>query len=108
MNMRAIRFAIAAAAGLALLAAATPAAAFGLTDTDQEYLSARGVERTSPVLRGLSPREQARLHAVINDAATAGDPAARASAVTKALEEFRERQAWEETHPGELWGVRRR
>jgi hypothetical protein len=97
MNMRAMRFAIAAAAGLALLAAATPAGAFGLTDVDQEYLSAQGVER-----------EQARLHAVINDAATAGDPLARASAVTKALEEFRERQAWEETHPGELWGVRRR
>lgn len=108
MNMRAMRFAIAAATCLALLAAATPAGAFGLTDVDQEYLSAQGVERTSSVLRGLSPREQARLHAVINDAATAGDPLARASAVTKALEEFRERQAWEETHPGELWGVRRR
>jgi hypothetical protein len=108
MNARAMRWAIAASAGLALLAAASPAVAFGLSEADYAYLAARDVERTSAVVRGLSPREQARLHAVINDAATAGDEAARATAVTKALEEFRERQAWEATHPDELLRVRRR
>ena len=99
---------ILAAAGFALLMAAAPAFAFGLTDTDQEYLSAQGVERTSLVLRGLSPREQARLHAIINDARTIADPAARARNVATALEESREHQAWELTHPGELWDVQRR
>jgi hypothetical protein len=95
-----------AAAGLALLTA--PAFAFGLTDTDQDYLSAQGVDRTSSVLRGLSPREQARLHAIINDATTINDPAARARAVAKALDEFREHQAREQAHPGELWDIRTR
>jgi len=98
---------ILAAAGFALITATAPAFAFGLTDTDQDYLSAQGVDRTSSVLRGLSPREQARLHAIINDATTINDPAARALAVAKALDEFREHQAWEQAHPGELRAIRR-
>jgi hypothetical protein len=36
---------------------------FGLTDTDHADLSTQGVERASALLRDLSPREQARLHA---------------------------------------------
>jgi hypothetical protein len=109
MKARKMRIAMLAAAGVALLGATTvPAVAFGLTEADYAYLAGRDVGRTSAVLRGLSPREQARLHAVINDAATAGDEAARANAVTRALEEFRERQAWEATHPEEMLNVRRR
>jgi hypothetical protein len=108
MSVRTMRFAIAVSAGLALCGAATPAVAYGLTEADYAYLAGRDVERTSAVLRGLSPREQARLHAVINDAAAAGDEAARAREVAKTLEEFRDRQAWEAAHPEELLGVRRR
>jgi hypothetical protein len=103
-----MRSSILAAAGFALLMATTPAFAFGLTNTDQEYLSAQGVERTSAVLRSLSPREQARLHALINDAATAHDPATRERDVANALAKFREHQSWEEAHPGELWDVPKR
>jgi hypothetical protein len=102
-----MRYSILVAAGFGLLVATAPAFAFGLTDTDQEYLSAQGVDRTSSVLRGLSPREQARLHAIINDATTIADPAGRARNVATALEESREHQAWEQAHPGELWEVRR-
>jgi hypothetical protein len=100
-----IRIPILAAAGVVLLAATAPASAFGLSDADYGYLAAQGVERTSSVLRGLSPKEQARVHALLNDAATANDPAARAREVAKALEEFREHQAWEDAHPGQLWDV---
>jgi len=99
---------ILAAAGFALLGASAPALAIGLTGADFGYLAAQSVEQTSPVLRGLSPREQARLHAIINDATTAADPAARERDVAKALAEFREHQAWELSHPGELWDARRR
>jgi hypothetical protein len=107
-GMRAMRRSIVAAAGFALLFSTIPSFAFGLTDVDQDYLDAQGVERTSLVLRGLSPREQARLHAIINDATTAADPAARERDVAKALKEFTEHQAWEQAHPGELWDVRKR
>jgi hypothetical protein len=103
-----MRLAMLAAAGAALLGASAPAAAYGLTEADYAYLAARDVERMSVVLRDLSPREQARLHAVINDTATAGDAAVRANAVTTALEEFRERQVWEAAHPEEMLNMRRR
>ena len=103
-----MRLAALAAAGAAFLGTAPPAAAYGLTEADYAYLAVRDVERASAVLRDLSPREQARLHAVINDAATAGDAAARAGAVATSLEEFRERQVWDAAHPEELLNVRRR
>ena len=106
MKARMMRLAILAAAGAAFLGATAPAAAFGLTEADYDYLAARGVEST--VLRDLSPREQVRLHRLINDAATTSDPEARAREVAKTLEEFRGHQAWEDAHPGQLWDAPRR
>jgi hypothetical protein len=106
MKARTMRLAMLAAAGAAFLGATAPAAAFGLTEADYDYLAARGVEST--VLRDLSPREQVRLHRLINDAAIASDPEARAREVAKTLEEFRGHQAWEDAHPGQLWDAPRR
>jgi hypothetical protein len=103
-----MRYSILMAAGVALLMATAPAFAFGLTDTDHAYLSTQGVERTSALLQSLSPREQARLHALINDAATAHNPATRERDVANALTKFKEHQAWEAAHPGELWDVPKR
>jgi hypothetical protein len=57
---------------------ATAAFAVGLTDADHDYLVTQNVERGSPVVKGLSPKEQARLHGLINDSRTESDPTARA------------------------------
>jgi hypothetical protein len=108
MKAGTMRLAILAAAGAAFLGATALAAAFGLTEADYDYLAARGMERTSTVLRDLSPREQVRLHRLINDAATTSDPEARAREVAKTFEEFRGHQAWEDAHPGQLWDAPRR
>jgi hypothetical protein len=108
MTVGTMRLVALAAASAAFLGTAAPAAAFGLTEGDYTYLAGRDLERTSAVLRDLSPREQARLHAVINDTTTSSDAAARADAVTGTLDEFRERQAREAAHPEELLNLRRR
>jgi hypothetical protein len=63
------------------------------------------IERTGALLRNLSPREQARLHAIINFVPTT--PASRAKNVAEVLELFMEHQDWELSHPGELWDLRR-
>ena len=94
--------ALAAAAGVFLLIG-TPAFAFGLTDSDYDYLATQNFARDSSVLKDLSPMEQARLHAIIIDAKTSGDPAAQAKNVSEALALFQEHQRWEEDHPGQLW-----
>jgi hypothetical protein len=82
--------------------------AVGLSDTDYEYLAAQELERNSPILRDLSPKEQATLHAIIGDSRTAVDPTARAKNVNDALAVYREHQLWERVHPGELWDIPRR
>jgi len=84
-----------------------PASAAGLTDTDYEFLGTLHVERTDAVLRGLGPREQAHLHALINDQTTADDPPARVRNVSQAMQESGEHQAWEVANPGRLWDPRR-
>lgn len=97
-----------AAAVMCVLVSTIPAFAVGLTDADFEFLATQNVERNSSVLRGLSPRELARLHALINDLVTSGDQVARKKAVERALQEFRAHQAWEQANPGQLWDVRRK
>jgi hypothetical protein len=92
-----------AAAVAVLLDGAAPALAVGLTEADYLFLAGLNVERTGPVLRNLSPREQARLHALINDLTTANDPQARKGDVGKAVQEFMAHQAWELANPGRLW-----
>ena len=82
---------------------AVPAFAVGLNDADYEYLEKQDVKRSSPVLNGLSPKEQTRLHRLINDQGTENDPIARAKLVRDALIEFESNQNWEKANPGQLW-----
>jgi|SRR5277367_3905761 len=77
--------------------------AVGLSEADYEYLAVHELERTSPLLRDLSPKEQATLHGIIGDARTADNPAAKAKNVSNALAAYREHQLWERMNPGELW-----
>jgi hypothetical protein len=81
----------------------TPAFAVGLTAADFVYLTTQNVQSDGEVIRGLSPKEQSRLHVLINDLTTANDPIARAKDVSNALAEFKSHQEWEVEHPGQLW-----
>jgi len=82
--------------------------AFGLSDTDYNYLETLQVERTSILLKNLSPKEQARLHALINDEKTKGDTIAQAQNVNDALTQFSANQLWERQNPGQLWDAQRK
>jgi hypothetical protein len=86
----------------------TPAFAVGLTDADFVYLTTQNVQSDGVVIRGLSPKEQSRLHVLINDLTTANDPVARAKDVSNALAEFKSHQEWEVEHPGQFWGEPKR
>ena len=86
----------------------TPAFAIGLTDADHEYLATQDIKRGNPVISGLSPKEQARLHALINDQGTDNDPVARARIVRDVLSEFEANQDWEKKNPGQLWDAPKR
>ena len=92
----------------AFFAGTTMSFAVGLSEADYEYLAAHEFERTSPLLRDLSPKEQATLHGIIGDARTADNPTARAKNVNDALAVHKEHQLWERMHPGELWDSPRR
>jgi hypothetical protein len=93
---------------IAAVVLTTSALAIGLTEDDFEYLRTHGIERASPLIQGLSPKETARVHAIINDVRTKDDPIARIMALETALNEYREHQRWEEMNPGQLWGVPKR
>src|ERR1700733_12463598 len=80
--------------------------AVGLTEADFDYLATQNVEKASIEHLNLSPKEQARLHGIINFAATSS--AIRAKDVMEALQSFSEHQRWESVHPGELWDSPRR
>jgi hypothetical protein len=86
----------------------TPAFAVGLTEADFNYLTTMDVQSDGTVIRGLSPKEQSRLHVLINDLTTANDPIARAKDVSNALAEFKSHQEWEVGHPGQFWGEPKR
>ena len=107
MRWKAMGVSALAVAGGALLLA-TASFAVGLSDADLEYLATHELMRESPVLRGLSPKEQARLHAVINDDRTTADPIGKARNVAQLLEEFARNQLWERLNPGKLWDAKRR
>jgi hypothetical protein len=87
----------------AFLAVTASALAFGLSDEDYLYLATQKVERSDAVIRGLSPKEQARLHSLINDPRTVNDATMRDRNVNAALAEFLSHQLWEQSHPGQLW-----
>jgi hypothetical protein len=90
------------------LVVAGPAIAVGLSESDFAYLTTQNIERTGAPIHDLSPREQARLHALINDSRTANDPVAQARYVNQALAEFLDHQLWEQAHPGQLWDAPKR
>jgi hypothetical protein len=89
-----------AIAGVVLI---TPVFAAGLTEADFDYLITQTVQKDGRLIQGLSPKEQARLHALINDVVTANDPIARAKDVSRVLADFNSHQVWEREHPGQLW-----
>jgi hypothetical protein len=95
-------------AAFAAVFLSTSALAIGLTAEDLEYLSGQGVEKSSPLIQGLSPKEIAVLHALINDVRTKDDPVARAAALDIVLNVHREHQRWEKSNPGELWDIPKR
>ena len=97
------------AAAAEFFAVTVSALAFGLSDQDYNYLkSAQHLERYDAPILDLSPKEQARVHGLINDPRTANDPAMRDSNVKDALGVFLEHQLWEKQHPGELWDAPRK
>jgi len=81
-----------------IFAATISAFAVGLTDADFDYLATQNIAKERIVLLNLSPKEQARLHGIINYVSSA-----RAKDVIEALDGFIEHQRWEQQHPGELW-----
>jgi hypothetical protein len=85
------------------LAVTVSALAFGLSDEDYLYLATLKVERNGALIRGLSPKEQERLHSLINDTRTTNDATMRDRNVNAALAEFLSHQLWEQSHPGQLW-----
>ncbi len=87
---------------------ASAASAFGLTEADYNYLETQKIEKGSTLIRDLSPREQARLHALINDGRTQDNPIAQAENVKEALRGFSQNQLWEQQNPGQLWDTPRR
>jgi hypothetical protein len=103
--MEAVRNSTLVKASVAFWILSTPAHAFGLTDADYDYLTTQNVPRDSSILRGLSPKEQARLHAIIINGASDNDPAAQAKNVADAIAVYEGHQLWEQMHPGQLWDV---
>jgi hypothetical protein len=96
-------FSVILGASVAVFVLDAAAFAFGLTDSDIDYLTTQNIPRDSSVLKGMSPKELSTLHFVINDERTGKDPAARAKNVADAVEEFHGHQRWEQAHPGQLW-----
>lgn len=87
-----------------LLGFLTPALArFYLTDSDFAYLATLNFDKSKSILYNLGPKEEATLHAEINDQKTEKSPSARAKIVTDTLTEFLSHRRWEQMHPGQFW-----
>jgi len=82
----------------------TPAFAADLTEADFDYLKTPDVQSHGMMIQDLGPKDQSRLHVLINDPTTANNPIARAKVVSDALAEFKSHQDWEVEHRGEFWG----
>jgi len=90
-------------AATVVFVASSSASAFFLTDDDYAYLATQNFVRSESIFQNLGPREEARLHALINDVQTENAPAIRTKIVTDALKEFISHRRWEEMHPGQFW-----
>jgi hypothetical protein len=102
------RCATMSAAVVGSFAVIVSAFAVGLSDRDYDYLKTQHIERYDAPILDLSPKEQVRLHNLINDLRTANDPVARDKKVKDALDIFLQHQLWEKAHPGELWDAPKR
>jgi hypothetical protein len=102
------RCAAMSAAVAGFFAVTISAFAVGLSDRDYDYLKTQHIERYDAPILDLSPKEQVRLHNLINDLGTANDPVARDKNVKDALDIFLQHQLWEKAHPGELWDAPKR
>jgi hypothetical protein len=98
-----MKYAILTGISAGIFLSTVSAFAVGLSQTDFAYLTTQNIERNSPPIHDLSPKELARLHSLINDPRTANDPVAQAKYVNEALAEFLDHQLWEKGHPGQLW-----
>jgi hypothetical protein len=88
----------------AVLAISTPALArFYLTESDFAYLATLNFDTSKSIIRSLGPREEATLHAAINDQKTEKNPSDRAKIVTDTLAQFMSHRRWEQLHPGQVW-----
>jgi hypothetical protein len=103
-----MKYAVLSGIAAGLVAFTVPALAVGLSEADFVYLKTQNIERSSPPIHDLSPKEQARLHSLINDPRTTNDPVAKAKFVNEALAEFLRHQLWEKENPGQLWDVPKR
>src|ERR1700683_4189589 len=79
-------------AAMGFLAVTFSAFAAGLSDQDYDYLKTRQFQRYDAPILDLSPKEQARLHNLINDPRTANDLVGRGKNVKDALEVFLQHQ----------------
>jgi hypothetical protein len=85
-----------------LLGVSTPALArFYLTESDFAYLATLNIDKSKS--NNLGPKEEATLHAEINDRKTDKSPSDRAKIVTDTLTEILTHRRWEQMHPGKLW-----
>jgi len=92
------------AVAAAVLVISIPASArFYLTDSDFAYLATLNFDTSKSIIRSLGPREEAMLHAAINDQKTEKNPSDRAKIVTDTLGQFMSHRRWEQMHPGQFW-----
>jgi hypothetical protein len=98
-----MKYGILIGAAAATFLGATSASAFFLTEGDYAYLATQNFVRSESIFQNLGPREEARLHALINDLQTENAPAVRAKIVTDTLREFMDHRLWEKAHPGQIW-----
>lgn len=88
----------------AVLVISTPALArFYLTESDFAYLATLNFDTSKSIIHNLGPREEATLHAVINDQKTEKNPSDRAKIVADTLAQFMSHRHWEQMHPGQVW-----
>jgi hypothetical protein len=98
-----MKYCILIAAATVAFITGSSASPFFLTDDDYAYLASQNFGRSEAIFQNLGPRQEARLHALINDVWTKNAPAVRAKIVTDTLKEFISHRRWEEMHPGRFW-----
>jgi len=97
-------FSVLGLAAVVLVISTPTLARFYLTESDFAYLATLNFDTSKSIIHSLGPREEATLHAAINDQKTEKNPSDRAKIVTDTLTQFMSHRRWEQMHPGQLWG----